>query len=70
MNYTHPIGSEDDVYTLEEFRLAVSQKAFTDYDGHGYLAKDDKYDPLAFVKPSKLAGMELEDATHIVWFNC
>lgn len=60
--------SEDDVYTVEEFREHVSCWAFVDYDGFGHPVKDGLSDPSILIKPSRVADIP-PDATHIVWYN-
>lgn len=60
--------TEDDVYTVEEFRKHAEQGSFIDYDGHGYPVKDGKADRSIVVKPSRLHEIPA-GATHIVWYN-
>lgn len=57
----------DDVYTIEEFRDAVAEGCFTEYDGWGRFVKDGKADANRF-PPEALASMTT-DATHVVWYN-
>lgn len=80
LHYTDPVqfsatglygcgpDDEDDVYTVEEFRLLCEQRLFTDYDGFGYPVVKKLSNPDVFIKPSRLAAIPKE-ATHIVWFN-
>jgi hypothetical protein len=59
---------EDDVYTVEEFKLCVKTQAFIDYDGFGHPVKDKMADGSIEIKPSKVDQIP-KDATHIVWYN-
>lgn len=80
MAYTRPIkftttnrygcgpDSEDDVYTVEEFREHCKRGLFIDYDGDGHPAKDGFADPKILLKPSNLELIPA-DATHVIWFN-
>ena len=61
-------ASEDDVYTVEEFRQYCENGMFIDYDGFGHPVKDKKADTSICIVPSKLKRIPA-DATHIVWFN-
>ena len=58
---------EDDVYTVEEFRVLCECGAFIDYDGFGHPVKNGYADTQIMVKPSKMNIPN--DATHIVWYN-
>ena len=60
--------SEDDVYTVEEFKACVESGAFIDYDGFGHPVKDSMADPTVVVYPSRVSEIP-SDATHIVWYN-
>ena len=60
--------SEDDVYTIEEFKEFVSCGMFIDYDGYGHPIKDRLADYLVYIYPSKINNIPKE-ATYIVWFN-
>ena len=66
--YGNALDSEDDVYTVEEFKRNVNSGAFIDYDGFGYPVKDNLADPEIWIKPSQI-NLIPKDATHIVWYN-
>lgn len=60
--------ADDYLMTVEEFKTAVEDGLFIDYDGFGYaVINDDVLDNKAII-PSKLYEIPKE-ATHIVWFN-
>jgi hypothetical protein len=78
--YSKLASAEDDVYTLDEFRNACSDGAFSDDDGHGrqacklgadlvYYSADKRHQ----VKPSDFSGPDgrpmLPGTSHIVWFG-
>jgi len=77
-NYREPVkftvtnqygcGSDDDVYTVKEFRECVETGAFIDYDGFGNPVKNRLCDPDIMVFPSSVELIS-EDTTHIVWYN-
>lgn len=66
--YNRKIAPDDDVMEIEDFKAAVEQGAFMDYDGFGYPVKDSLADNDIRIRPSKLEDIP-DDATHIVWFN-
>lgn len=78
--YTELATGDDDVYTVADFKQAVSDGAFTDDDGHGrqacklgadlvYYSKEKKH----VVSPSDFSGPDekplLPGTSHVVWFN-
>lgn len=54
--------------TLQDFRVAVGQGVFIDYDGYGHYARNGVADDSAIALPSEIDKMP-EWATHVVWFN-
>lgn len=66
------VEDDDDVYTIQEFIDAVAQGVFTDYDGYGCYALNNKKDVTMDhqVVPSDIPLMKLRQGyTHIVWYN-
>lgn len=80
MSYTEPVtftrtgqygcgpDDEDDVYTVEEFKVLCASRGFVDYDGHGYPVKEKMADRECVIKPSRVEYIPA-DATHVVWYN-
>jgi len=66
--YDKDIPDYSDVMPIKEFRDAVNNGLFIDYDGHGYPAKDGKMDRKIVILPSQFHLCPI-DATHIIWFN-
>ena len=57
--------------TLDEFKIQCSKEYFciTDYDGHGYYAKDDKVYKL-YASPRMIRnGFVRNEFTHVCWYN-
>ncbi len=75
-----PHPNYGDLMTIDEFKKAVEDGMFIDFDGYGNWATKTEYElpsnvkPSHFYKPVKVAGHNLIDlkpewATHILWFN-
>lgn len=59
-----------ELFTIEEFREAVKQGLFNDYDGVGYYTNSAESHSETPVDLSALArGEEVKGYTHIEWFN-
>ena len=54
---------DDDIYTVEEWRQAVKDGCFCNFDGSGYWVKDGLKSSDEVFSTPKL------DATHVVWHN-
>jgi hypothetical protein len=69
--YIRPLltWERDCIMSVQEFRDAVKQGAFVDYDGFGHPMKDDKTDGSVYIYPSDHLDTIPDDATHIVWYN-
>jgi hypothetical protein len=67
-NYGSGPETEDDVYTIEEFKRFCKNGGFLDCDGFGHPVRDNKCDPDIFIKPSRLKEIP-NNATHIIWYN-
>lgn len=66
--YEHRIpSSHGHIMTVNEFKQAVRDRLFIDYDGFGHPAKMTM-DVTQHVVPSKVDEIP-NDATHIVWYN-
>lgn len=67
-----PIPSFGDLMTISEFVGNVEAGGFIDYDGHGYLAYEDRMSNIVIV-PSETKNVldryKVLDFTHVVWFN-
>jgi len=58
-----------DLFTVEDFDYNIRAGAFTDYDGFGELATNDKVSNIE-IHPSTFNPEALPDwCTHIVWYN-
>jgi hypothetical protein len=67
MPYTKNLPPYGHVMTVPEFKQAVKEGAFIDYDGMGEAAKllvDDS----EYIYPSTVDKIPV-DATHIIWYN-
>jgi len=71
--YTRSLPDYGHLMTVEDFRNAVKERSFIDYDGFGYAAK-----PIDGMMRMEASGHTIypsrvdripNDATHIVWFN-
>ncbi len=67
-NYNETIKKDNEVFTVQEFKIRCRDKLFIDYDGHGYAAKNGKMNGKIIIKPSRISEIP-PDATHVVWFN-
>lgn len=67
-SYDEEIADDDDVYSVKDFKDAVAQGVFVDYDGFGSPAKNNKTCRSVIVLPSQVDRIP-HDATHIVWYN-
>ncbi len=65
--FEYEIPDYGDKMTVAAFRRACRDGLFTDYDGHGNPAKNDRMMDTR-VYPSSVCDIPKE-ATHIVWFN-
>lgn len=55
--------SAGDLFTVEEFWLAVDSGLITDYDGFGHWVKD------GMESLDQVFSTRKEDATHVMWYN-
>lgn len=73
MAITNPIKSDDDIYTLAEWREAVEDGVFMDCDGFGdaiiWDGQGDTYEMVEeWIYPSGQATLH-DSVTHIIWYN-
>jgi len=66
--YVSPIRVDVPTFTVEEFRELCENESFSDEDGWGHPAKDNKQDRSIRIFSSRL-GRIPSDATHIVWYD-
>lgn len=64
-----PIESDDDVYTIEQFKGMCKGGGFIDYDGFGVYAFKDKKSDIEIYPSDVIKGNLRTDFTHIVWYN-
>ncbi len=57
-----------DLMTVKEFRGAVAEGWFIDYDGYGNASNGTHVDPDVCIYPSMVDAIPA-DATHIMWYN-
>lgn len=67
MPYVSEVPEYGTLMTVEEFKNAVTNGFFIDYDGSGEPAKI-LVDKSVSIRPSKVNEIPA-DATHIVWYN-
>ena len=64
-----PIPGYGDLMSLDDFKEAVQDKMFIDYDGHGNLSNGKEMSTIRII-PSQVANFVFPEwATHIMWFN-
>lgn len=71
MRFNNPIPKYGHVMTINDFKEAVDDGMFTDYDGHGY-ASNGKHESEYLIMPSRVDFLPKEvkeQATHVVWYN-
>lgn len=68
MGYTEKPRTYGDIIEVSEFRQAVKDRSFIDYDGFGYPMRDGMMDSSIRIYPSEIDKLP-EDATHVQWFN-
>lgn len=61
--YNKELYDDDDVMTIEEWRDAVNDGCFCNYDGNGYWVKD------GMACRDEVFNSKPLDATHVVWYN-
>lgn len=62
-----PIPDYADMFTLDDWRAAVRQGLFNEYDGSGCWVRDGKYMTKAVF--DDVFGPTPDGATHVAWFN-
>lgn len=68
--YFEPIESDDDVYTIGGFiECCRDGGLFTDYDGFGVYAFEDKKSDIKIYPSDVTNGNIRKDFTHVVWYN-
>ena len=67
MNYTKPLKSYGDLFTITDFKEACESGCIINGDGNGYWVKDEFMNDDIEVTPEYL--LIPEDATHVIWFN-
>ena len=63
--YTEKLGQDpdDDIYTIEEWNIAVEDGWIGNSDGRGYWVKD------GFASRDEVFSTPQLDATHVIWYN-
>lgn len=69
MGYKKLIGYDDDLMTIEEFKLLSEDAIYIRYEeGYAHPVKDNLIDTSITVEVDDHSNIP-EDATHIVWYN-
>ena len=61
--YDQPLPDYGDLMTAEEFTACVDSGSFIPDDGTGYWVKD------GLESRDEVFASEVEDATHVMWYN-
>ncbi len=56
-------NTDEDIFTVDEWKEAINEGCFSTYDGCGYWVKD------GLISNDEVFSTPVLDATHVVWYN-